>query len=66
MIDCKPNRQSIEKAFERLYSHAFREQLASVQNPYGEGGASEAIVKVLEKLPFAEFLKKRFYDLPSK
>jgi UDP-N-acetyl-D-glucosamine 2-epimerase, UDP-hydrolysing len=66
VIDCEPNEQSIQKALERLYSHAFREQLASVQNPYGEGGASEAIAKTLEQLPFADLLKKRFYDLPSK
>ena len=66
VIDCEPNQQSIQKAFERLYSNAFQEQLASVQNPYGEGGASAAIVKVLEKLSFEDLLKKQFYDLPSK
>ncbi len=66
VIDCEPNQQSIQEAFERLYSNAFQEQLASVQNPYGEGGASAAIVKVLEKLPFEDLLKKQFYDLPSK
>ena len=66
VIDCEPNQQSIQKAFERLYSNAFQEKLAFVQNPYGEGGASAAIVKVLEKLPFEDLLKKQFYDLPSK
>ena len=66
VIDCEPKQQSIQKAFERLYSNAFQEQLASVQNPYGEGGASAAIVKILEKLPFEDLLKKQFYDLPSK
>jgi GDP/UDP-N,N'-diacetylbacillosamine 2-epimerase (hydrolysing) len=66
VIDCEPNQQSIQKAFERLYSIAFQEKLAFVQNPYGEGGASEKIVKVLEKLPFEDILKKQFYDLPSK
>ena len=66
VIDCEPNQQSIQKAFERLYSNAFQEKLAFVQNPYGEGGASAAIVKVLEKLPFEDLLKKQFYDLPTK
>jgi len=66
VIDCEPNQQSIQKAFERLSSIAFQEKLAFVQNPYGEGGASAAIVKVLEKLPFEDLLKKQFYDLPSK
>ena len=63
VIDCEPHQQSIQKAFERLYSNAFQEQLAFVQNPYGEGGASAAIVNILEKLPFEDLLKKKFYDL---
>jgi len=63
VIDCEPNQQSIQKAFERLYSNAFQEQLTSVQNPYGEGGASEKIVKMLKNLRFEDQLKKKFYDL---
>jgi len=63
VIDCEPNQQSIQKAFERLYSIAFQEKLASVQNPYGEGGVSEKIVRVLEEMGFDSILKKKFYDL---
>ncbi len=63
VIDCEPNQQSIQKAFERLYSHAFQEQLASVQNPYGEGGASESIVRILKGFSFEELNKKKFYEL---
>jgi len=62
VIDCEPNQQSIQKAFERLYSNAFQEQLAFVQNPYGEGGASEKIVRVLEEMGLDAILKKKFYD----
>jgi GDP/UDP-N,N'-diacetylbacillosamine 2-epimerase (hydrolysing) len=36
--------------------------LASVQNPYGEGGASEKIVRVLEEMGLDAILKKKFYD----
>ena len=63
VIDCQPTRQSIRKAFESLYSHAFQEQLTYIQNPYGEGGASEKIVKMLKNLRFEDQLKKKFYDL---
>ncbi len=62
VIDCEPHQQSIQKAFERLYSNAFQEQLAFVQNPYGEGGASEKIVRALEEMELDAILKKKFYD----
>ncbi len=63
VIDCEPNRKAIVAAVEQIYSPRFREKLASVVNPYGEGGASEKIVKVLEEIPLEGILKKSFYDL---
>ncbi len=63
VIDCEPNRQSIEKAFELLYSEVFQDRLASVKNPYGDGGASEKIVRTLEEIQIGGILKKQFYDL---
>jgi GDP/UDP-N,N'-diacetylbacillosamine 2-epimerase (hydrolysing) len=32
-------------------------------NPYGEGGASETIVKALEVQPLEGLLKKKFYNI---
>lgn len=64
VIDCVPERSSIRTALARLYSEDFQRQLPSVVNPYGEGGASEAVVKILEQYPLDGLLKKRFYDLP--
>ena len=64
VIDCTPDRAAIARAFERLYSPAFQVSLQSVRNPYGEGGASEKIVKVLKDYPLESVLKKTFYDLP--
>ncbi len=63
VIDCDPNRQTIEKAFELLYSGVFQERLASVKNPYGDGGASEKIVRTLEAIRLEDILKKQFYDM---
>jgi GDP/UDP-N,N'-diacetylbacillosamine 2-epimerase (hydrolysing) len=34
-----------------------------VSNPYGKGGASEAIVNVLAEFPLENIRKKQFYDL---
>lgn len=64
VIDCEPDRASIAAALDRLFSAEFRRQLETVENPYGNGGASEAIVKVLEEQSFHHLLKKSFHDLP--
>ena len=64
VIDCDPNRSSISSALKVLSSESFQSSLASVRNPYGVGGASEAIVQVLKDYKFDDLLKKRFYDVP--
>ncbi|MEA3643245.1 MAG: UDP-N-acetylglucosamine 2-epimerase [Lamprobacter sp.] len=65
VIDCAPDRASIGAALDRLFSGEFQAQLSSVENPCGSGGASDAIVKILEQWPLDDLLKKRFYDWPS-
>lgn len=64
VIDCEPERKSIRMALEHLFSAKFQTMLSVVENPYGNGGASEAIVRRLESQSFDNLLKKRFYDLP--
>ena len=63
VIDCEPTRQSIGEALNKLYSTDFQRTLKTVINPYGTGGASEAIVKILEDISLDNILKKEFYDL---
>jgi GDP/UDP-N,N'-diacetylbacillosamine 2-epimerase (hydrolysing) len=63
VIDCSPEKESITKALHRLYSRDFQLVLKTVQNPYGEGGASERVVETLRKVSLANVLKKRFFDL---
>lgn len=63
VIDCAPDRQSIAAALRTLYSPEFQARLATVRNPYGEGGASEKVVRVLQEYPLDTLLKKTFYDL---
>ena len=65
VIDCLPERESIRAALIRLFSPEFQALLPRVANPYGNGGASDAIVKVLEQRPLDDLLKKQFYDLPA-
>ncbi|OMI15888.1 UDP-N-acetylglucosamine 2-epimerase [Leptospira weilii] len=63
IIDCEPKKTEIIDAFKRLYSSDFQKNLSTTVNPYGEGGASEKIVRILEKVDIQGILKKKFFDL---
>lgn len=63
IIHCRPERASIQAAFEQAFSAGFGERLASVQNPYGNGGAAGKMVSVLKQYPLDGLLKKPFYDI---
>jgi GDP/UDP-N,N'-diacetylbacillosamine 2-epimerase (hydrolysing) len=63
VIDCEPNKISINNAIQKLYSAGFQDKLSTVKNPYGSGGASEAIINILENITLDGILKKRFYNL---
>jgi GDP/UDP-N,N'-diacetylbacillosamine 2-epimerase (hydrolysing) len=63
VIDCAPERGAIRDALERLYSPAFRAGVASVVNPYGQGGASEKMAAILRDYPLEGLVKKTFHDI---
>lgn len=63
VIDCDPNQNDIKNALSILYSAEFQEGLKYTLNPYGTGGASEKILKILHSVNFPELLKKRFFGL---
>jgi GDP/UDP-N,N'-diacetylbacillosamine 2-epimerase (hydrolysing) len=66
VIDCEPYKNSIQKAFEKLYSSEFQTLLKTVKNPYGEGCVSKEIIKILLNTELNNLLKKKFYDLKDK
>ena len=63
IIDCEPTKESINKAIDTLYSKDYKKILSVVENPYGEGNATEKIVEVLRETVLPENSKKEFYDL---
>ena len=63
VIDCAPQCDAILAAIRRLYTPAFRQTLPATVNPYGQGGASEKIVKVLQEHPLDGIVKKAFHNL---
>lgn len=64
VIDCEPVAADILKAIEKLYSTEFQLALTETENPYGDGGASEKIVKVLADVELSNVVKKHFHDIP--
>jgi GDP/UDP-N,N'-diacetylbacillosamine 2-epimerase (hydrolysing) len=63
VIDCNPDRDSIYQAIQQVYTENFQASLGTVLNPYGQGGASAAIIDVLEKTSLENIIIKPFHDL---
>ena len=64
VIDCKPKKEDILKAIDKLYSNEFKEILKEVRNPYEQDGfPSKSIVNVLKNYDLSNILKKEFYDI---
>ena len=63
VINCEPTQESIINAIKLFYSPRFQSKLKQVYNPYGVGGASEKIVKIIKFVKLDDLIKKQFYDL---
>ena len=65
IINCEPTRKSIQAAMKMLYAEDFQATLKQIQNPYGDGGASEQVVKIIKYCALDGITKKSFYDLAA-
>jgi GDP/UDP-N,N'-diacetylbacillosamine 2-epimerase (hydrolysing) len=63
VINCAPTREGISNALRELYSSDFQSRLHQSLNPYGDGGASEKVVKILKNHSINGIIKKVFYDI---
>jgi GDP/UDP-N,N'-diacetylbacillosamine 2-epimerase (hydrolysing) len=63
VIDCDPTTISILNAINQSFLPDFTDKLAAIKNPYGDGGASAAIVKKISKISLDNLLKKAFFDI---
>jgi len=66
VVWCEPTKKSIRKAFKRLYSSQFQNQLRRVINPYGDGNTAKRIKRILKDYDIRNALKKTFYDIDFK
>jgi len=64
VVDCAPEPAAILSALRTATSQTFREKIKGAEPPYGRGGASAKIVRILLETDLAPLLPKRFYDLP--
>jgi GDP/UDP-N,N'-diacetylbacillosamine 2-epimerase (hydrolysing) len=65
ILNCEANRDEIKNALSQLYTNEFQENLINTVNPYGDGGAADRIVSIIEKIPLDGINKKHFYDISS-
>jgi UDP-hydrolysing UDP-N-acetyl-D-glucosamine 2-epimerase len=65
VIDAPAEASAIRAAIDRALSPAFREDLAGVANPYGEGTAAQVIASVLSSVLLDGLLVKQPAPLPS-
>lgn len=56
VLDADPDANSILQAIDRARTREFRESLTGMANPYGEGRASETIIRVLTTVPLSQTL----------
>jgi len=59
-------RADILAALHRVDTPAFRQSIASLDNPYGSGDAAAVIVEAIKRVPVGDLaLRKQFRDLPA-
>lgn len=64
VIRCSAETTAITGAIAQMLSEEFRDRLADVKNPYGEGGASLKVVDILQRVSLSGLAKKIFFDVP--
>jgi UDP-hydrolysing UDP-N-acetyl-D-glucosamine 2-epimerase len=65
VIHAEPERAAVGAALRRALDPAFRESVARMENPFGEGETSRVVVDVLASADLAALRDKRFHDLPD-
>lgn len=63
VINCEPTESSITEALDQAFDIDFKASLQTLENPYGEAGASKKIKDILCEFNLENIIKKNFYDL---
>jgi UDP-hydrolysing UDP-N-acetyl-D-glucosamine 2-epimerase len=66
VIDCDCSQNAIRHAIDLALSDGFKTSISLLQSPYGDGKASDRIVKIIETIDFKDnrsIIEKKFFDL---
>ena len=63
VVNVLANKESIEKAINKVFSAEFKSTLSTCISPFGEGGASKKVLKILSDFNLEKKPEKSFYDL---
>tara|TARA_B100000989_G_scaffold295091_1_gene275402 strand:+ start:48 stop:1196 length:1149 start_codon:yes stop_codon:yes gene_type:complete len=63
VLDTKIKKKNIIFSIKKIYSKKFINKIKNCKNPYGDGGSSNKIVKVLKKIKIKNLVNKKFYDI---
>lgn len=63
VLDTKIKKKNITRSIKKIYSKKFINKIKNCKNPYGDGGASNKIVKLLKKMKINNLINKKFYDI---
>lgn len=65
IIHCRPNKEDVQKSFNKLFSNDFQEDLKKVKNPYEGENTSEKMIEIIKEILIKKEidLKKKFYNI---
>ena len=63
IISTEIKKNKIEQAVKSILSIKFKKRIKNHINPYGKPGASDRIVKILEKIVIKKVFNKKFFDI---
>lgn len=63
ILNCAAKESEISKSLEVMYSEDFKAKIKSTINPYGTGGSSGKIVRILKEIELEGLIMKSFNDL---
>ncbi len=63
IIDCDSRTKNISKSIKFALNPANKKKIKNIINPYGSGGASKKIIKILKHKNFNNLILKNFYNI---
>ncbi len=66
VISCPAQFDAIVSSIQLGLSNEFKNKIANIVNPFGNGGASEKIKEIIKEIDLKNLIKKSFFDIEHK